>query len=95
MERRNIGGRNWRQPLLPGEGPLSRTHPALAFLVVLAVFGVGVWWGGALGALVLGLLALAIGVLLAVTWPRLTAADRAVRLLVLLIVLAIALERWN
>ncbi|MQA17177.1 MAG: hypothetical protein GEV09_24525 [Pseudonocardiaceae bacterium] len=65
----------------------------LAFLAVLAVFALGVWLGGPLGALLLGLLAAAIGVLLAVTWSRLSGSERAIRLLVLLVVIAIAFER--
>lgn len=82
-----------RRKLLPGDGPLAGAHPLLAFLVVLAAFALGVWLGGAAGALVLGSLAVAVGVLLAVTWPGLTAMERSVRLLVLLAVVAIALER--
>jgi hypothetical protein len=89
-----IGGRDWRRPLLPGTGPLSRVHPALAFVAVLVVFAVGVWWGGPAGALLLGVLALAVGGLLAATWPRLSAPDRAARILVLAVLIAIALQRW-
>lgn len=82
-----------RRKLLPGDGPLAGVHPALAFLVVLAVFVLGVWLGGVAGALVLGSLAAAVGVLLAVTWPGLTPTERSLRLLVLLVVVAIALQR--
>lgn len=82
-----------RRRLLPGDGPLAGVHPALAFLVVLAVFALGVWLGGVAGALLLGALAAAVGVLLAVTWPGLTATERSIRLLVLLVVVAIALQR--
>lgn len=82
-----------RRKLLPGNGPLAGVHPLLAFLAVLAVFALGVWLGGPLGALLLGLLAAAIGVLLAVTWSRLSGSERAIRLLVLLVVIAIAFER--
>lgn len=82
-----------RRKLLPGDGPLSGVHPAVAFVVVLAVFALGVWLGGVAGALVLGSLAATVGVLLAVTWPGLTATERSIRLLVLLIVVAIALQR--
>lgn len=85
-------GQPWRK-LLPGDGPLANVHPALAFLVVLAVFALGVWLGGVVGALVLGSLAAAVGVLLAVTWPGLTTTERSLRLLVLLVVVAIALQR--
>lgn len=79
--------------LLPGDGPLARVHPLLAFLVVLAIFVLGIWLGGVAGALVLGVLAAAVAGLLAATWSRLSAAERAVRVLVLLTVVAIALQR--
>jgi hypothetical protein len=87
--------RDWRRPLLPGTGPLARVHPAIAFVAVLVVFAVGVWWGGAVGALLLGLLALAVSGLLAVTWPRLSAPDRALRLAVITVIVSIALQRWG
>ncbi len=82
-----------RRRLLPGDGPLAGVHPLLAFLVVLVMFALGVWLGGVVGALVLGSLAAAVGVLLALTWPGLTATERSIRLLVLLAVVAIALQR--
>lgn len=82
-----------RRPLLPGNGPLARVPPALAFVVVLAVFVLGVWLGGVAGAAVLMLLAGGAGVLLAAAWPRLSAPERTVRLLVIVVVVAIALER--
>ena len=87
--------RGWRQPLLPGAGPLARVHPAIAFVAVLVVFAVGVWWGGAAGALLLGLLALAVSGLLAATWPQLSAPDRALRLVVIAVIISIALQRWG
>lgn len=86
--------RDWRHPLLPGTGPLARVHPALAFIAVLVVFAVGVWWGGPAGALLLGVLVLAAGGLLVATWSRLSGPDRAVRILVLAVLVAIALQRW-
>ncbi len=82
-----------RRRLLPGDGPLAGVHPLLAFLVVLALFVLGVWLGGPAGALVLGVLAAAVGVLLAAAWPRLSPTERALRVLVLLTVVAIALQR--
>ncbi|MGH3911567.1 MAG: DUF6703 family protein [Pseudonocardiaceae bacterium] len=88
------GRKDWRRPLLPGAGPLARVHPAVGFITVLVVFAVGVWWGGPLGALLLGLLAVAVAALLAATWPRLSASERAVRVLVLAMLVAIALQRW-
>ncbi|MGH4026698.1 MAG: DUF6703 family protein [Pseudonocardiaceae bacterium] len=92
---RRVQRRDWRRPLLPGAGPLARVHPAIAFVAVLAVFAAGVWWGGAAGALLLGLLALGVGGLLAATWPRLSAPDRALRLAVIAVIVSIALQRWG
>jgi predicted neutral ceramidase superfamily lipid hydrolase len=86
---------DWRRPMLPGDGPLARVHPVVAFLVVLAVFLGGIWWGGLPGALLLGVLAVAVAVLLAATWPRLSAPERAIRLLVVLALVAIALQVWR
>jgi lipopolysaccharide export LptBFGC system permease protein LptF len=65
----------------------------LAFVAVLAVFLLGVWLGGVPGAAMLVALAGGAGVLLAATWPRLSAPERTVRLLVIVVVLGIALER--
>jgi hypothetical protein len=45
------------------------------------------------GAAVLVLLAGGAGALLAATWPRLSAPERTVRLLVIVVVVGIALER--
>jgi hypothetical protein len=70
-------------------------HPAVAFGAVLVVFAVGVWWGGAAGALLLGLLAIGVARLLAATWPRLTAPERALRITTLAVLVAIALQRWG
>ncbi|HYZ07528.1 MAG TPA: DUF6703 family protein [Pseudonocardiaceae bacterium] len=79
--------------MLPGNGPLARVPPVLAFVAVLAVFLLGVWLGGVPGAAMLVALAGGAGVLLAATWPRLSAPERTVRLLVIVVVLGIALER--
>lgn len=95
MVRKGVRGSNWRHPMLPGEGPLAGVHPAVAFLVVLVVFVAGIWWGGPGGALLLGVLALAVGALLAATWSRLSGPDRALRLVVLLVLVAIALQLWR
>jgi hypothetical protein len=95
IEPQGIGRRGWRRPLLPGAGPLARVHPAIAFVAVLVVFAVGVWWGGAAGALLLGFLALAVSGLLAAAWPRLSAPDRALRLAVIAVIISIALQRWG
>lgn len=84
-----------RRVLVPGDGPLARVPPGAAFVGVVAVFALGVWLGGVPGALVLGLLAAAVGLLLAAAWPRLTAPERTVRAGVLLVLVAIAVERWS
>jgi hypothetical protein len=77
---------------VPGDGPLARVPPAAAFLAVAAIFAIGVLVGGAVGAALLAVLALLIAALLAVAWPRLTPAERALRVVVLLVLLAIALS---
>lgn len=83
--------RGWRRQLVPGSGPLATVPPLLVFLVVAAVFAAGVLAGGALGAVLLGALAVFVAVLLAVAWPRLGPPDRALRLVVLLALVAVAL----
>ena len=89
------GRRDWRRPLVPGEGPLARLHPAVAFGAVLVVFAVGIWWSGVAGAVLLGLLAIGVAVLLAAAWPRLTGPERALRITTLAVLVAIALQRWS
>ncbi|GGM82924.1 hypothetical protein GCM10012275_61850 [Longimycelium tulufanense] len=82
--------RSTRSPLLPGDGPLSRVPAVVAFLVVLGLFLAGVWVRGVVGAALLGVLALLVVGLLAATWHRLRPAERAVRLVVLLVLLGVA-----
>jgi len=77
---------------VPGNGPLARVPPAVAFLVVLAVFAAGVLIGGAAGAVVLLALAALAGALLAVTWRALAPAERALRVVALLVLVAVALS---
>jgi hypothetical protein len=62
----------------------------VAFGVVVVVFAAGVIVGGMIGAVLLGLLALGVAALLAATWPRLSPAQRVVRVLVLAVLVAIA-----
>lgn len=83
--------RGWRRQLVPGDGPLARVPPPVAFLVVGAVFAAGVIVGGVVGAVLLAVLALSVAALLAAAWPRLAPAERALRMVVLLILLAIGL----
>jgi chromate transport protein ChrA len=77
-------------PLLAGDGPLAKVRPVRAFIVVIGVFTAGVLIGGVPGALLLGLLAVGVGVLLATTWRVLKSTDRVVRVAVLLILIGIA-----
>jgi hypothetical protein len=81
-----------RARLLPGDGPLAKVSPLLAFLVVAAVFVVGVVVKGPLGALLLGLLAAGVAVLLAATWRVLAPAQRLLRVLVLAVLVVIAVS---
>jgi hypothetical protein len=84
-----------RRPLVPGQGPLARIPPLLGFVGAAAVFATGALVGGAAGAAVLGVLALALAGLLGLTWPRLAAGDRAVRLVSVLALVAVALLVWR
>jgi hypothetical protein len=62
------------------------------FLLVAAVFVVGILIGGGLGALLLGLLAAGIAVLLAVTWQALSPSERVGRVFVLAVLAAVAVS---
>jgi hypothetical protein len=86
------GRRSSRTPLLAGNGPLAKVPPAVAFLAVVAVFVVAVILRGAPGAALLGLLALAVGVLLAATWRVLPTPARAGRVAVLAVLVAVAVS---
>ncbi len=80
-----------RRPMLPGSGPLAGKSPLLAFLVVAAVFVVAVVVGGPIGAVLLGLLAVGVAILLATTWARLSPPERLARSLVLAVLVAVAI----
>ncbi len=82
--------RSLKAPLLAGRGPLAKVPPVLVFLLVVALFTTGVLVRGLLGATLLGLLAVAVGVLLAGTWQVLTSSQRFGRMLVLALVVVIA-----
>lgn len=84
------GRRSPAGPLLPGDGPLSRVPPVAVFALVVVVFAAGVVVGGVVGAALLGVLALGVVALLAVTWARMTAAERAGRVVVLGVLVAVA-----
>ncbi|MEV6241226.1 hypothetical protein [Lentzea sp. NPDC051838] len=81
-----------KRPLLPGDGPLARVRPAVAFVVVLGLFITGVWVGGTLGAVLLGVLVAGAVVLLAATWKVLSPAHRTLRVVVLLVLVVITVE---
>jgi hypothetical protein len=84
------GRRSTRTPLLAGDGPLAKVPPIAAFAVVIALFVAAVVVRGALGAALRGLLAVAVGVLLAATWQVLPASARAGRVIVLAVLVAVA-----
>lgn len=81
-----------RAPLIAGNGPLSKVPPAAAFLLVAVVFGVGVLAGGTIGATLLGLLAVGVAALLIGAWRALGPAERAMRIGVLLVLVAVAVS---
>lgn len=78
--------------LISGDGPLSRVPPVAVFAVVAAVFAVGVIVGGAVGAVLLGVLAAGVALMLAATWEALAPGQRAGRLLVLALLIIIAVS---
>ena len=84
--------RSTKAKLIEGNGPLSRVTPLAAFLLVAVVFVVGILVGGAIGALVLGALAAGIAVLLAVTWQALSPSERAGRVFILAVLVAVAVS---
>lgn len=84
--------RSMKAKLLDGDGPLSRVPPIAAFLLVAAVFVVGVLVRGVPGAVLLGALAVAVSVLLAATWGVLTSGQRLGRVLVIGVLVAIAVS---
>jgi len=87
-----LGKRSMKAQLIEGDGPLSRVPPLVVFVVVTAVFVAGVLVRGVPGALLLGLLAAGVAVLLAVTWPALAPGQRFGRVLVLGVLVAIAVS---
>lgn len=78
--------------LITGDGPLSRVPPVAVFAVVVVVFAVAVIVGGGLGAVLLGVLAVGVALMLAATWPALTPGQRAGRVLVLVLLIIIAVS---
>ena len=84
--------RSLKAKLIEGDGPLAKVPPFVAFLLVAAVFVVAVVVGGAAGALLLGLLAAGIAVLLAVTWQSLSPSERTGRVFILAVLVAVAMS---
>ncbi|TCO50866.1 hypothetical protein [Actinocrispum wychmicini] len=85
------GRRNMRAPLLAGDGPLAKVRPLVVFVVVVGLFAAGVAVGGAVGAILLGVLGVGVAILLAVTWKVLSPSDRVMRVAVLGLLAAVAI----
>jgi hypothetical protein len=84
--------RSMKTKLVAGDGPLSRVPPVAVFLLVAAVFVVGVLVRGVPGALLLGALAVAVSVMLAATWGALAPGQRLGRVLVIGVLVAVAVS---
>ncbi|TDV54152.1 DUF6703 family protein [Actinophytocola oryzae] len=84
--------RSTKAKLITGDGPLSRMPPIAVFIVVAALFVVGVVVRGVPGAIVLGLLAAGIAVMLAATWGALAPVQRFGRALILVLLIVIAVS---
>ena len=84
--------RRWHRRLVPGNGPLTKVSPIVAFVFVAAVFAAGVLVSGLIGAGLLAVLACLVAALLVVTWRRLPPAERALRLVTLLVLIAVAVS---
>lgn len=86
------GKGSMKAKLIAGNGPLSRVPPVAVFLLVAALFAGGVLIGGLVGAVLLGVLAAGMAVLLATTWPVLSSSQRVLRALVLAVLIAVAVS---
>lgn len=78
--------------LISGDGPLSRVPPLAVFVVVVAVFATGVIVRGVPGAVLLGVLAAGMALMLAATWAALAPGQRFGRALVLILLIIIAVS---
>ena len=76
----------------PRSEPLAGVPPVAAFAVVIALFVVAIVVRGGLGAALLGLLALAVGVLLAATWRVLATTARVGRVAVFAVLVTVAVS---
>ncbi|PPK69138.1 hypothetical protein V5P93_001513 [Actinokineospora auranticolor] len=81
-----------RTPLLAGRGPLARVPPVAVFALVIGLFAAGVLVRGPVGAVLLGVLAAGVAVLLAATWGVLAPGQRFGRALVLAVLVAVAIS---
>ncbi|WDZ84756.1 DUF6703 family protein [Micromonospora cathayae] len=79
------------QPPLPAR--LARLNPTGVFLAVLALVLVGLLVPGVVGAVLLLALAAGLVALLRLTWPVQTPATRVIRLLMLTLLVAAALNK--
>ena len=78
-----------RAPLIGGRGPLTKVPPIAGFVLVIVLFGLGVWLRGTIGAILLGVLDIGVLVLLVGTWRALSSSARLMRLVVVAILLAV------
>jgi hypothetical protein len=72
---------------------LTRLPRAVPFLVVLGLLVVGIYVAGPVGAVLLAVVALLVGWLLYLGWPRLTTSERLARTAVLLMAVALCLTQ--
>ncbi|HWO61782.1 MAG TPA: hypothetical protein VNO31_17295 [Umezawaea sp.] len=81
-----------KRTLIPGDGPLAKVPGTVAFLLVIGLFAAGVLVRGVLGAALLGILLAGVLVLLAATWKALAPAGRALRIVVILVLVAVIIS---
>lgn len=81
----------------PGRAMTPRIRPSqvVAVILILALFTVAVVVAGIIGALLVGLIAVAAGVLLLLRWPLLDPRVRIFRAVVVLAALAVAVSLWT
>ena len=72
---------------------LARVNPTVAFLIALAVMVAGLLLPGIVGAALLVLLGAGLVALTRATWPVQTAATRAVRVILLLLLFTAAVAK--
>lgn len=72
---------------------LDRLPRMATALVVVALVVVGLLVGGPVGAVVTGIGIVCLAVILALTWPRITVPERALRLAVLVFLIGLTIVR--